>query len=77
MNRAHQRQAARGMPRVAVDAARIVRLRDSGLPLRAIAASLGVSVGPWPPVQESCPESVRSRLILLDRIGSKECSTNT
>jgi DNA invertase Pin-like site-specific DNA recombinase len=34
-----------GRPPVTVDTARIARLRDSGLSLRAIAASLGISVG--------------------------------
>jgi DNA invertase Pin-like site-specific DNA recombinase len=47
-----------GRPRVAVDAARIARLRDRGLSLRAVAASLGVSVGTVAACSKKLPRRV-------------------
>jgi DNA invertase Pin-like site-specific DNA recombinase len=45
MKNAKAKGARIGRPRVIVDASQIVRLRDSGASLRAIAARLGVSLG--------------------------------
>ena len=55
MKNARAKGARIGRPRVTVDFSQIVRLRDSGASLRAIAARLGVSLGPWPRCSKRLP----------------------
>ena len=61
-----------GRPRVAVDASRIAMLRASGQPWRAIAKTLGVSVGTVHaavPARSKIPSEIAPRKRLIRRVG--------